>query len=150
MSDTAQSLTVVGTRADPSRDVDRLDSQLVECVARGDLAAFEQLHGRFFKPVFGFALRIIGNFEAAEEVASNTLLVIWWQAARFERRSRVSTWVFGIAYRLALKSRANFLRHGRHDLWSDDMPKAATKDDHVERLLIQRQLSRALAKLPSR
>jgi RNA polymerase sigma-70 factor (ECF subfamily) len=38
----------------------------------------------------------------SEELANDVLLTVWTDAARFRGDAKVSTWVFGIAYRKAL------------------------------------------------
>jgi RNA polymerase sigma-70 factor (ECF subfamily) len=38
------------------------------------------------------------------EALNDTLLVVWQKAATFNGSSKVSTWIFGIAYRIALKA----------------------------------------------
>lgn len=80
----------------------------LRATTEGDVRAFRRLHARFHGPVMAFAARILGRQDRAEEVANDTMLAIWRGAARFEGRSRVSTWVFGIAYRQALKARRRF------------------------------------------
>tara|TARA_R110002124_G_scaffold252447_1_gene417762 strand:+ start:251 stop:715 length:465 start_codon:yes stop_codon:yes gene_type:complete len=52
-----------------------------------------------------FARRITDNAESAEEVANDALMTVWRTADRFERRSKPSSWIFGIAYRMALRQR---------------------------------------------
>jgi RNA polymerase sigma-70 factor (ECF subfamily) len=39
-----------------------------------------------------------------EEIVNDTMLVVWRKAATFNHGSRVSTWIFAIAYRKALKA----------------------------------------------
>lgn len=81
------------------------DVDLLGRVAAGDRAAFRALHDRYHGPVHGFASRILGTPERADEVAQDAMLAVWHGAARFEGRSKASTWIFGIAYRIALKAR---------------------------------------------
>ncbi len=78
-------------------------------VAAGDHDAFEALYRAFQPRVFGFVRRILGDPQLAEEIADDVMLVVWRDANRFQQRSRVSTWVFGIAWRMA----ANALRRRR-------------------------------------
>jgi RNA polymerase sigma-70 factor (ECF subfamily) len=42
--------------------------------------------------------------DLVEEVLNDTLMVVWQRADSFDGRSKLSTWVFGIAYRKALKA----------------------------------------------
>jgi RNA polymerase sigma-70 factor (ECF subfamily) len=39
-----------------------------------------------------------------EEVLNDTMLVVWRKAPSYNLRSKVSTWIFGIAFRRALKA----------------------------------------------
>ena len=80
------------------------DVELVAAVARSEEAALVALNERYREPVRGFALRIVGTPERADEVVNDTMLAIWNGAERFEGRAKVSTWIFGIAYRLAHKA----------------------------------------------
>ena len=86
-----------------ARDESR-DAELMAGVARADEAAFVALDARYREPVRGFALRIVGAPERADEVVNDTMLAIWNGAERFEGRAKVSTWIFGIAYRIAHKA----------------------------------------------
>jgi RNA polymerase sigma-70 factor (ECF subfamily) len=86
------------------RDLD--DDTLLARVAVGDRGAFETLFGRYYRRLFGFVLRITRRPELVEEAVNDTLLVVWRSSARFDRRSSVSTWILGIAYRKAIQSLA--------------------------------------------
>ena len=76
---------------------------LLQRVAAGDEAAFEDLYVQLHDRLYGFLYRLTGRAAAAEELINDTMLVVWRSAAAFEGRSAVSTWVFGIAYRKARK-----------------------------------------------
>jgi RNA polymerase sigma-70 factor (ECF subfamily) len=58
---------------------------LLGAVACGDEAVFARLYDRVSGPVYGLALRIVGDAASAEEVAHQALLDIWRTAARFDR-----------------------------------------------------------------
>jgi RNA polymerase sigma factor (sigma-70 family) len=49
--------------------------------------------------------------ELAEEVAADTLFTVWQKAASFQGNSKVSTWIFGIAYRKSLKALTRTVNH---------------------------------------
>jgi RNA polymerase sigma-70 factor (ECF subfamily) len=97
-------------RAGKKDTLPQSEEALLAAVARGDVAAFEQIHRRYFPKLMHFAKRITGSPEAAEEVANDTLMIIWRTADRFEGRSKASSWIFGIAYRLSLKQRQSLGR----------------------------------------
>jgi RNA polymerase sigma-70 factor (ECF subfamily) len=70
---------------------------------RSDAAAFESLYREFYPRLFEFVLRILGHPSDVEETINDTMLVVWNKAAEFREQSKVSTWIFGIAYKKALK-----------------------------------------------
>ncbi len=67
-------------------------------IAAGDRGAFEELFAAYHRRVFGYVFRMIGDAPRAEEVTSDVLFEVWKGASRFAGRSRVSTWIFGIAH----------------------------------------------------
>lgn len=81
------------------------DAALLGAVAAGDRKAFEVLYRRFYRRLFGFLARFLGERDQIEETLDDVMMVVYRDAARFESRSRVSTWIFGIAYRCAQHAR---------------------------------------------
>jgi len=69
-------------------DVDDLrnaaDSALMGAVAAADEAAMGELHRRYGPPVYGLALRIIGEAAMAEEVLQDVFVRLWRQPERFD------------------------------------------------------------------
>jgi RNA polymerase sigma-70 factor (ECF subfamily) len=83
---------------------DEEDRRLVTRVCRHELAAFETLYRRYHPRVSRFLHRMLRPTHLVEEVLNDTLFVVWNQADRFNGQSKVSTWIFAIAYRKALKA----------------------------------------------
>jgi len=80
------------------------DEKLLARIGEGDLEAFEAIYSRFTRRIYGFVLRVTRNPEVVEEAVSDTFLAIWRCASSFDGRSRASTWIFGVAYRKALRA----------------------------------------------
>ena len=68
------------------------DQDLVTRIAAGDRQAFELLFSKYGERVFRYAHRLISDVTKAEEVTNDVMLEVWKTAARFEGRSKVSTW----------------------------------------------------------
>jgi len=81
------------------------DEALLKRVAAKDKNAFEQLYFQYHRKLYQFLLRIVHNPEAAEELLNDVMYVVWNKATTFKGQAKVSTWIFGIAYRKALKER---------------------------------------------
>lgn len=121
------------------------DDDLLKAVAEGKVDAFEHIHKRYFPKLMHFARRITGSAEAAEEVASDTLMTVWRTADRFEGRSKPSTWIFGIAYRTSMKHRQKAERHsGNLELDEELVASGEKTEDTVMRT---RDVARALSQL---
>src|SRR5215831_2020551 len=66
----------------------------------GSRAAFEELFARYHKPLLGFFGRRLNNLERAEDLTQETFLAVIRAASRYEPRSLVRTYLYGIALNL--------------------------------------------------
>ncbi len=73
-------------------------------IAAENRRAFEALYRAYFPRLTRFLHRMTRNPMLIEEIVNDTLLVVWRKAATFDGSSKVSTWIFAIAYRRACKS----------------------------------------------
>ena len=87
-----------GTRA-PLDEV-----SLIDQVSSGDIAAFETLWRSYYPRLKRFAEQITRRPHLVEEIVNDTMLVVWFKANTFNLRSKVSTWIIGIALRKSLKA----------------------------------------------
>lgn len=83
---------------------DAEDLKLLQRVATKDKLAFEKLYARYYPQLSRYLTRLIRRPELVEEVVNDTLFVVWEKAAGFEGRSKVSTWITGIAYLKGIKA----------------------------------------------
>jgi RNA polymerase sigma factor (sigma-70 family) len=77
---------------------------LMQRVAHADMAAFETLYRAYAHRVRGFLERNMPRSTLIEEVLNDTMLVVWHKAHSYNATSKVSTWIFAIAYRKARKA----------------------------------------------
>jgi RNA polymerase sigma-70 factor (ECF subfamily) len=91
-------------RAGASESADA-DLATVERVASGDRQALAELYARYRVSLFHYALQLTSNHGLAEEVLQDVFVAVWQGAHRFERRSAVQAWLFGITRRRAWKAR---------------------------------------------
>jgi RNA polymerase sigma-70 factor (ECF subfamily) len=69
-----------------------------------DVRAFEELYRKYFGRLSRFLLNLIHRPQLVEEVLNDTMMVVWEKPDSFAGASRLSTWIFGIAYRKAMKA----------------------------------------------
>ena len=74
------------------------DDQLVGRAIAGDLRAFESLYDRYAATVFGLALRMLGDREAAEDAVQEIFWRVWRRLRSFDRSRAFAPWLMGIAH----------------------------------------------------
>ena len=98
------------------RSAEEADVALVSRVAAGDLHAFEALYRIYHPRLDRFLSLMTARRTVVEEVLNDTMLVVWRRSDTYNRQSKVSTWIFAIAYRTALKALREPGRSGRPGL----------------------------------
>lgn len=78
--------------------------KLLQRVTVKDKVAFEKLYSRFYPQLTRYLSRLMRRPEMVEEVVNDTLFVVWEKAEQFQGRSKVSTWITGIAYLKGIKA----------------------------------------------
>jgi RNA polymerase sigma-70 factor (ECF subfamily) len=74
------------------------DGELIRRVARRDANAFEALYRRFARPVFGLALRRLGDRMNAEDAVQDTFAAIWRSARTYKpERGAGAPWLYAVA-----------------------------------------------------
>jgi RNA polymerase sigma-70 factor (ECF subfamily) len=91
------------------------DVELIKAIGDGDHKAFKRLTDRYKNALLNFVYRYIWDMPAAEEITQEVFLRIYKAASEFKEieNSKVSTWIFKIAYNLSineLKRRKRYLR----------------------------------------
>lgn len=97
----------VERRVDDSAAAGRTEQGEVDLVARsadGERRAFEMLYRAYYPRLARFLQRMTRSTQLIEEIINDTLLAVWRKAGTFDRSSKVSTWIFAIAYRRACKA----------------------------------------------
>ena len=105
-------------------DTNAAEVLLLRRAADNDREAFDELFQNYHPRLFTFLFRLTRSHGSAEELANDVLLTLWKDAGRFRGESKVSTWVFGIAYRKALahlrKRKLKFVTFIEHEETAQD------------------------------
>lgn len=74
----------------------------IKAILAGDSREFSVLVDMHKRLVFTVALRMLKNREEAEEVAQDTFIKVYKSLARYKGDSKLSTWIYRIAYNTCL------------------------------------------------
>lgn len=80
------------------------EAALLRRVAQGDRVAFDVLYRAYYRRLHRFLEQVTYRSELIGEIVNDTMLVVWRKAGTFNHGSSVSTWIFAVAYRRALKA----------------------------------------------
>lgn len=110
-------------------------NHLIARAASGDREAFAALVRRWDRPLLRFLNRMLANDHLAEEARQLTFVRVLERGATFKGHAKESTWLFRVAYRIALDlRRRERLRRtdaidGVDRPSADDDPAVAVGDD---------------------
>jgi RNA polymerase sigma-70 factor (ECF subfamily) len=98
-------------RPDPPKkpiDADHeLDRQLAQLVLAGDESAFPKIYDAYYRRVFAFVRKRVGDMAEAEDLTQETFVQVYRSLGSFQGRSSLRSWTFGIAHNVCLR----FYRH---------------------------------------
>jgi len=129
------------------RSADAVDLNLLGRVVARDTRAFETLYRIYHPRLERFLGLITPRRTIVEEALNDTMLVVWRRSDTYTGQCKVSTWIFAIAYRTALKA----LRSEDEAVASAALDDLVSEDAGPEQQLHRRQthatLMRALETL---
>ena len=96
--------TATGRASGPDRSSGGEDLRLFGLVRAGNVQAFEELYRIYHPRLTRFLLKFARRPQIIEEVLNDSMMVVWERADSFNGASKLSTWIFGIAYRKAMKA----------------------------------------------
>ena len=125
------------------------DGELIQRAGTGDRAALEQLYARYARPVFGLALRRLGDRGRAEDAVQETFISIWRSAKTYRpERGSGAPWLYAVA-RNAIVDRSR----AKSDIPAEVPDEAAAEsgpDDRAEQSWTRWRVHRALEELSER
>src|SRR5437879_1779104 len=119
------------------------DFQLVERLQRGEDTAFDELLGRYKRPVLNFAFRMLGEADA-EDVAQDVFVRGYQRIGDYRLSGKFSTWLFALARNACIDRLRYRRRHPTEPL--DNVPEPATTPHEVDD--IGEHIAAAIARLP--
>ncbi|HRZ28868.1 MAG TPA: sigma-70 family RNA polymerase sigma factor [Spirochaetota bacterium] len=136
------------------------ERELIESFRKGNIRAFDRLVGAHRDRVFGLCLRILGDYDDADECAQETFVKMYNGIDSFRMESSLSTWLYRIAVNTCKNRIASRKARNRH-LDSGADPEPAPGNPGLgdlsfepaclfERSERQRRITQAIALLPEK
>lgn len=138
------SLELGSERREETEAAESRERRLLGRIGAREQVAIEELYQLYHRRLARFLTRMTCRYELTEEIINDTFWVIWQHADSFRGDSRVSTWIFGIAYRRALKT----LRAARRPEVLPPVDAEAAVDEPCRQAELGEWLGEALARLP--
>lgn len=107
-----------------SSDANDREAFLVARILAGDRRAFNEFYENYRPRLSHFVLRLVKRPPLVEEVVNDTMMVVWDRLDSFRGESRLSTWVFSIAYRKGIRALSR-----TDDAVEDDTHKALSSSE---------------------
>lgn len=114
-------------KPNPPGDRRKTDEEELERLRSGDHQAFERLVGRHGEMIYNLNLRIVHDPELAKDLTQETFIRAYRAIGRFRGESGVSTWLYRIAYHVAMDE----LGKARYRFESDPLEEAPA-DEAIE------------------
>ncbi len=105
------------------------DGSLLErYLTRGDEAAFEALVNLHGPMVLGLCRRMLHDPRDVEDAFQATFLILVRKASSIRDRTLLSNWLYGVAYRVAIRTRANAIRRRGRETGVGNLDVAAAPE----------------------
>jgi RNA polymerase sigma-70 factor, ECF subfamily len=125
------------------------DGELITMVGSGDRNAFDALYRRYARPVFGLALRRLGDRGRAEDAVQETFASVWRAAGSYKpERGPGAPWLYAVA-RNAIVDNGRMRRETPVDP-PDEVAGGDSPADQAEAGWVTWRVHRALGQLPER
>jgi RNA polymerase sigma factor (sigma-70 family) len=109
-------------------DPEQSDARLLQCfLANRDESAFRLLVGRHGRMVLSVCRNVLRQTQDAEDAFQATFLVLARNAASIREGTALASWLYGVAYRIALKARSQMSK--RHHYEKRAAPRQAERPD---------------------
>ena len=126
------------------------DGQLLDrFIEQRDEVAVAALVRRHGPMVWGVCRRVLGNHHDAEDAFQATFLVLVRRAAAIVPREMVGNWLYGVAYRTALKAKAALAKRRSREKQVAALPEIEVEPQHLQ-LELQAVLDQELSRLPDK
>lgn len=128
------------------------DTELLAMMAEGSEAAFSELYGRYFDPLFVNGVQLLGDADVAGDVVQDVFADFWQRRATLGIRSSVKGYLYGAVRHGVLNAiRQRQVSSAFLDgLLAAEETFSAAADEDLRLAELQRVIDEAVERLPAR
>ncbi len=82
--------------------MDVYEKRLLKLAKNGDRQAFAEIVDLYKDKIHSLGIRMLGNFQDAEDVAQETFMRVYANLHRYDDQYKISTWIYRIANNLCI------------------------------------------------
>ncbi|MGB9629390.1 MAG: sigma-70 family RNA polymerase sigma factor [Thermodesulfobacteriota bacterium] len=121
-----------------------VEIDLLKRISSGDEKAFKQLYDLTHRKIYFYLYRLVRRKQMVEDILVETYTEVWKNASKFKGRSRVCTWMIGIARNLAMNELKKLKVHEDIEEFEEQLQVSPLEEDPLDR---KRLIQKALLKL---
>lgn len=142
----SESLT--GSSNHPKEDHEPKYHALLHQMAQGSEAALTEFYRAFESRIYAFVKIRLNDSHEAADLLNDIMWEVWRSAKKFEGRSRVTTWVFGIAHHKVIDRLRSKRQHQMEPLESTvDQESDCNLDDIIGQKQLESHIQHCMEKL---
>ncbi|AKP49925.1 RNA polymerase sigma factor [Cyclobacterium amurskyense] len=128
------------------------DDQIIQRAQKGDPIAQGLLVKSWYKRVFNYSLRILGDYDAAMEVSQQTFITVWLKLPALKDAAKFQTWLYTILHNHCLGERRKTTNRRYESINSSSEAKGDFRADYIspsgdpESLMMDQELRLCLEK----
>ena len=78
-------------------NLDLDDKQLIQKFLNGSDEAFEELVGRYLKPIYNFLYQFTRDADSLDDLTQETFIKVWKNIRKFDQSKTFRVWIYSIA-----------------------------------------------------
>jgi len=116
--------------------IDINDAEQVEKCLAGNSRAFELLIDKYQKALFNGTLRMVNNYQDAEDIVQNVFIKAYNNLERYDSRYKFFSWI----YRIAVNESINHIKKQKKD--NVELDETIGSDENPENIYNRKELER--------
>jgi len=137
-------------------NLDLNDKQLIQEFLNGSDEAFEELVGRYLKPIYNFLYQFTKDRDSVDDLAQETFIKVWRNIKKFDQTKSFRVWIYAIAKNTAydfLKKKktlsfSNFIDSEGYNKLEKVVEDGPRLEEILQRKDLAQELDQKLQELP--